>query len=365
MQPAAVVLAVVAMLTCGAVAAEDRAPAAKKLIYYGWGNPDTQYVREHWRDMEQMPLDGTGIIVAFDRQAWQQGKRDTGNQLGWHMMGKRAFQVEEFRDAIADLQAAKWQTMTDNFVPVMLSGQQSAAGLHWFDDQRWRAIANNFAVLARIAAEGHLKGLILDPEHYNYDLFSYAQQRQQADKSFEAYTQMARQRGREVMTAVASAKPEGVLLSLYGHSQPLPYLRDGKTLPDVAYSLLPAFYDGLLEAMPASTQLIDGDEFAYGYKERRQFVQGYQRIHQEALKFSAVPERYKAHVKAGFGLWLDNSKNPKYFTPEEFQQAVHSALEVSDGYVWIYSHGPRFFPPSGIEAAYLQAMAAARREVKR
>jgi hypothetical protein len=35
MQLAAVVLTVVAMLTCGAVAAEKRAPAAKKLIYYG------------------------------------------------------------------------------------------------------------------------------------------------------------------------------------------------------------------------------------------------------------------------------------------------------------------------------------------
>ena len=365
MQLAAVMLAVVAVLTCGIGAAEERAPAAKKLIYFGWGNPETQYVREHWRDMEKMPFDGTGIIVAVDRQAWQQGKRDTGNQLGWQMMGKRAFQVEEFRDAIADLAAAQWQTMTDNFLPIMLSGQQSAAGLHWFDDERWRIIANNFAVLARIAADGHLKGLILDPEHYNYALFSYAQQRQQADKPFEAYTQMARQRGREVMTAVAPVLPDAVLLSLYGHSQPLPYLRDGKTLPDMAYSLLPAFYDGLLETMPAAAQLIDGYEFAYAYKERRQFVQGYQRIHQQALQFSAVPERYKAHVKAGFGLWLDYRRQPNYFTPEEFQRAVRTALEVSDDYVWIYTEGPRFFPPSGIDTAYLEAMAAARREVKR
>ena len=365
MQLAVAVLAVVAVLTCGAVAAEERAPTAKKLIYYGWGIPGTQYVREHWPDMEKMPFDGTGIIVAVDHQAWQQGKRDTGNQLGWQAMGRKTFQVEEFRDAIADLTAAQWHTMTDNFLPVALSAEQSATGLHWFDDGRWRTIANNFTVLASIAAEGHLKGLILDPEHYNYALFSYAQQRQQADKSFEAYTQMARQRGREVMTAVAAILPDAVLLSLYGHSQPLPYLRDGKTLPDMAYSLLPAFYDGLLEAMPASAQLIDGYEFAYAYKERRQFLQGYQRIHQEASKLSAVPERYKTHVKAGFGLWVDYRNKLDYFTPEEFQRAVSAALEVSDGYVWIYSHGPRFFPPSGIDPAYLEAMAAARREVRR
>jgi hypothetical protein len=365
MQLAAVVLAVVAVLTGGAVAAEERALAGKKLIYYGWGNPDTQYVREHWREMEEMPFDGTGIIVAVDRQAWQQGKRDTGNQLGWQLMGKRAYQVEEFRDAIADLQATKWQTMTDNFLPITLSAQQSAAGLHWFDDERWRTIANNFTVLARIVAEGHIKGLILDPEHYNYDLFSYAQQRQQADKSFEAYTQMARQRGREVMTAVAAVLPDAVLLSLYGHSLPLAYLRNGKSLQDVGYSLLPAFYDGLVEAMPAGSQLIDGYESAYPFKERRQFLKGYEHIHQEALKLSTAPEQYKAHVKAGFGLWVDYRNKLDYFTPEEFQRAVSAALEVSDGYVWIYSHGPRFFPPSGIDAAYLEAMAAARREVRR
>jgi hypothetical protein len=158
---------------------------------------------------------------------------------------------------------------------------------------------------------------------------------------------MARQRGREVITAVAAILPDALLLSLYGQSQRLAYLRDGKTLPDVAYSLLPAFYDGLLEAMPASAQLIDGYEFAYACKERRQFLKGYERIHQQALKLSAVPEKYKAHVKAGFGLWVDYRNKLDYFTPEEFQRAVSAALEVSDGYVWIYSHGPRFFPAVG------------------
>jgi len=34
------------------------------------------------------------------------------------------------------------------------------------------------------------------------------------------------------------------------------------------------FYDGLLEAMPAGARLIDGYEFAYPFKERRQFLKG-------------------------------------------------------------------------------------------
>jgi hypothetical protein len=53
------------------VLASAQAPGAKKLIYYGWGIRDTQYIREHWHEMEQMPFDGTGMIVVIDHQGWQ------------------------------------------------------------------------------------------------------------------------------------------------------------------------------------------------------------------------------------------------------------------------------------------------------
>ena len=333
-------------------------PGDKKLLYYGWGIPDTQYAREHWRQMEEMPFSGVGIAVAIDRRAWQQGKSDTDNQLGWQVMGRRAFKVDEFRVATADLKAAQWRTYTDNFLPMALS-PRSAAGLNWFDQERWRTVANNFGVLARIAAEGDLKGVILDPEHYDYELFSYADQRRQVDKPFSKYAEMARRRGREVMTAIAAALPEPVLLSLFGYSLPLSQFRYGTGLQDAQYGLLPAFYDGLLDVMPAKAHFIDGYEFAYAFKKRRQFLDGYTRIHQAARTLSAVPDRYREKMKAGFGLWLDYQKQPDYFTPEEFRLAVTAALEVSDEYVWIYSQGPRFFPPSGVAASYIEAMAAA------
>jgi len=349
-------------LACSLGWAQDG--SAKKLIYYGWGIRDTQYVRDHWQEMEKMPFDGTGIIVAVDRQAWQQGKTDTGNQLGWQVMGKRAFRVEEFRDAIADLKTAKWRTFTDNFLPVSLSPAQSAAGLHWFDDARWQIIADNFGVVAQIAAAGGVKGLILDPEHYNYQLFRYADQRQLVDKSFEAHVQMARQRGRQVMEAVAAHRPNAVLLSLYAYTLPLVNLQRSGRLQEAAYSLLPAFYDGLLEAMPAAAQLVDGYEPAYPFKERRQFLDGYRRIRQEAVVLSAVPDRYRQQIGAGFGLWLDYNRKLEHFTPAEFRQAVRAALEVSDSYVWIYSQGPRFFPAANLDRAYIEALAEARRSMK-
>jgi hypothetical protein len=326
---------------------------AKKLIYYGWRSPNTEYVREQWREMEKMPFDGVGIIVAVNRRTWQQGKRETHNQLAWQIMGKKTFRVEDFRDAINDLKAAKWSKFTDNFLPVILSAEQSTIGLNWFDDARWRTVVNNFEVLARVAAETGVKGLIFDPEHYNYALFDYNEQRGQLAKPIEAYREIARQRGREVARAITNPLPQAVILSLYSYTYPLIH-----TLPKTPYNLLPAFYDGLLEALPSGATLVDGFEPSYAYKEARQFAAGYQQIH-DAVKISEVPEHYKKKVKAGFGLWIDYQKKPNHFTGEEFRRAVTSALETSDGYVWIYSETVGFFPPYGLDRSYIEALAAA------
>jgi hypothetical protein len=336
----------------------------KKLIYYGWGSPDSFYVRDHWKQMEEMPFDGTAFVVPIDRRAWQQGNRDTRNQLGWEIMGRRVFRVNDFHDAIADLKAAKWSKLHDNFIPVPLSASQSAGGLTWFDDERWRTIVNNFEVLAKIAAESGVKGLIFDPEPYRYKLFEYPAQRQRVARSFESYTQIARLRGQQVMNAIASAMPQVKILSLYGYSAPFTYLRPGTNLANVEYGLLPAFYDGLLEALPAEGRLIDGYEPAYNFKQRSQFLDGYKQI-KDARSLSSLPELYDKKVSAGFGLWIDYKKNPHYFTPQEFEKSVQDALDISDTYVWIYSEGPEFFPPKAIAPSYIEAMAKARAGGKR
>jgi hypothetical protein len=330
----------------------------KKLIQYGWGAPDTQYIRDHWRSMEELPFDGVGIVVAIDREAWRNGETSTVNQLGWQVMGAKEFRVQEFRDAIADLQAARWRTCTDNFLLVALSAAQSAADLDWLDNERWGIIARNFGVIAAIAAESGAKGLLLDPEHYGHALFSYPAQA--TTLPFHSYEEAARRRGRQIMAAIANAFPAATLLSFYGYTLPLNDLQSGVPLERADYGLLPSFYDGLLEAMPASARLIDGYEFAYPFKERQQFLQAYRRIHEVAVSVSTVPQHYREKLDAGFGLWLDYRRQPNYFTEEELQQAVTAALEISDGYVWIYSEGPRFFPPNDIAVSHLRALATAR-----
>ena len=170
---------------------------------------------------------------------------------------------------------------------------------------------------------------------------------------------MARQRGRQVMTAIASSMSKVVILSLYAYSAPHNYLRTGRALANVPYGLLPAFYDGVLELMPHEGRLVDGYEPAYFFKRRSQFLDGYKKI-AEARTLSTFPDLYEKKVSAGFGLWIDYKRNPNYFTPKEFETAVRDALEVSDEYVWIYSNGPRFFPPAGVSPSYIEALASAR-----
>jgi len=336
----------------------------KKIIYHGWGIPDTQYVRSHWREMEEAPFDGIGISVAIDRDSWQSGYKANANQLGWQIMGSRRFRPEEFRETINDLKAARWQHFTENFLPVVLSSSMSATGLNWFDDERWSTISANFAVIARIAEQGGASGLMLDPEHYGYSLFSYAEQRSQVERSFEEYVAAARRRGREVMTSIAREKPDAVVLSLYAYTLVETQTAARRSRSEIRYSLLGAFYDGFLEVMSNQSRFVDGFEFSYGYKTRRPFIAAYNRIHSTGSLYSAVPELYRRRVEAGFGLRIDNQDGFDYFSPKEFREALRHAADVSDGYVWIYGQIPRFFPKSEISEEYIEAISSVRASIR-
>ena len=79
--------------------------------------------------------------------------------------------------------------------------------------------------------------------------------------------------------------------------------------------------------------------------------------------YSAVPELYRRRVEAGFGLRIDNQDGYDYFSPSGFRDALQHAVDVSDGYVWIYGQIPRFFPKSDITDEYIQAISQVRASV--
>jgi hypothetical protein len=312
--------------------------------------------------MEAMPFDGTGIAVAIDRDRVD---LPTANQVAWHVMGKRPLPIAAFHGAARDLKVAEWERFRHNFLDVALSAAGSAAGLDWFDDERWSVIAGNFERVGWVIREGGLRGVVLDPEHYGYELFSFSEHYRRTGRSYQELREAARRRGRQVVAALGTFLTKPVVLCLFGHTLALSEARYGKTLQTGSYGLLPGFLDGILEGMPEGGVLIDGYEFAYGFKQAWQFVAAYRTIHRDGITFSAVPGDYRRKVRAGFGIRLDHQDRLDYFTPQELRVALESALAVSDGYVWLYSQKAVFFPPAGVSAAHLQAIEEAWRGGRR
>lgn len=352
-----------------------RAEAAeKKVIYHGWNTRDSGYVARQWAEMEQMPFDGIGIGIALDPAKPTIGDGSTWNLLGWQVFGARAFRQQDFKGAIADLQKPEWQRFTDNFLPLSIATRDQDAKLSWFDDRRWATIENNWRVLLTIAREGRCRGLLLDPEHYDYEceLFNYRHHRaQRENRPFAEYTAQARARGRQLGAAMREVYPEITIGLLYGYHLAVREARDGDPREIWRYALLPAFLDGLIEAAAPRAKFVDLWEFGHGYKQRGQFLEGREEIKNAALAGTAIPAAYRSAMSPGMSLRIDYEapRNPwrtsnlerNYFSPARFESALRGALEGSDRYVWIYSEEhPQFFPPVALPAAYLDAFRAAR-----
>jgi hypothetical protein len=353
-------LAFFALVLVAAVAA-----AEPRLVSYGWGTPDTAWVRAHWREMERLPFDGTGIAVAVHRRAWAAGDTSTRNAFGWHVFGPTAFRPAAFAAAAEDLRAPRWERVRHDFLAVAVSSVVADRGFSWLDDRRWRSVRGNWKVALGLARRGRLRGLLLDPEHYGARYFHHPTMAGRAAASFDAYRAAVRARGRDLGAVAARILPGATVLALYGHTLALDDQRRG-ALPTAEYGLYPAFLDGLLEGGAERLTLVDGYEFAYGFRAPAEFEAARRAITVDAVALSAVPDRYRAGVRVGFGLWLDRGGAwsttdlaDNYFSPDALRTALAAALATTDAYVWLYSQQPRFFPPRDVPSAYLDVIAAA------
>jgi len=336
------------------VVAQD-APKPKKLIEWGWDEPNTRFMRENVEKIEQMPFDG--LIFHVDSSK--------GGSLVWEMWGSRRFEFSEFQQAIDDLKATPFRRLTDRFLRVNVT----PGNVDWFDDQAWSVVLQNFTVAAQVAKQGGCKGFMSDVEQYNDQLFQYAKQKHRESKSFADYQAKVRQRGQEWMKAVNGQFPDITILLTFGYS-----ITGGaaKDRAEASYGLLADFLDGMLDACPPQTRIVDAWEGAYTYKKQEQFQRAYDTIKVKSAEWTAVPEKYRRQVEAGFGIWMDcnwrgvgwhvDDLSKNHFTPEEFEASVRSALQTSDQYVWIYTEQPRWWTNEKLPAAYIEALEKAHRE---
>jgi hypothetical protein len=343
------------------------AQQTKKLIEFGWDEPDTAFMRQHVAQMEETPFDGTvfhvlatnpdGSAASFMNECW----------------GKRAFKGEQFAKALEDLQATPLKKFKYNF----LRFNVCPGDVDWFDD--FNAVVNNVNAAAKLAAAGQAKGILFDIEQYNTHLFDYRKARDARTKTFEQYAAQARLRGREVMNAFQDGFPDVTVFLTYGYS--LPYVEcAGKPekLPTTEYGLLAAFLDGMFDVARGDSRIIDGFENSYGYKTDAQFDNAGPLVKNTVLPVvGAKHDEYLKRLSLGFGLWMDfdwrnkgwdaKDASKNYFTPAQFQQSVHKALSDADEYVWIYTEEAKWWTaPKGaaekLPDAYIEAVRKAREQ---
>ena len=333
--------------------------SGKKLIEFGWDEPDPAFMRAHLAEMERTPFDG---CVFHADAAGAEGKAVSFTWSGW---GKQTFTLDQLQKPIADLKATPFNTFKENFFRF----NTTPADVDWFDD--YSAIVNNCKVAAQFVRESKCAGILFDTEQYTGKLFNYPSQRDAKTKSFDEYAKQVRKRGREVMEAFQAGDPDIKLFLTFAYSLPWRQSQgDRAKLASAQYGLLAPFMDGMLDAAKGRSRIIDGYESSYSFKDTSRFAPAYQTMKTGVLALVADREKYKTHFSFGFGIWMDanwrrvgwhtDDLAKNFYSPEAFEKTVKTALDQSDEYVWIYSESPKWWTAQGkpdkLPEAYEQAI---------
>ena len=391
-----------ACLTCSALAKPS------VVISWSWTTPDTAYARKYIEWLETRPFDGIAMTIDprdaewLDDAYWQNlsggawlkdmcaGPRENGS-LSWGGGGgmtafpdtcpwnpKSKYTDATMAKALADLKATRFNRFRFNLIESFVVGGTN----DWFNDEEWAQRCRNYAVLARFARQAGLRGIFFDDEDYGGSAWPRPGR---GGRSLEEMHAKARQRGREFAQAMCKEFPDMVFWVLHGYSSMAGLVEGG--LPEYGRSTKMPFFDGMLEGSTKDFVFVDGGENSYGHNTREHFLWGRKLCKEEPIRIglTKVPELHRKKVRCGFGIWPDyygrldpdNLEN-SYHSPARFQRAVNLALEIGDGYVWVYGEksnwwleGPDDRAPvemktgarlsRGLPLAYWKALEAARK----
>lgn len=354
-----------AVVWCGlCLAQDDVVTADRKLIEYGWDVPAPDFIAAHIAEMEKRPFDG----LIFRLMA------------GSNVLEPVAWDPAKFQADYDLLPTIAWSKFTDNFVILYAASDQD-----WFNDDHWKAIEHNTALVAKAARLGKCAGLCFDAEPYGTNPWDYKKTAHAADKTFAEYKVVVRKRGAQFMKAIESEFPNPHILTFYLVNLFRRYLgpvtaeeRDAK-LSEHDYALFPSFFEGMLEAMGPKTEITDGNENAYYYTERMQYLEAYQTLQGKGPRLldpSLLP-LYRAKVRMGQALYVDqyfalrvpDKTLGNVMTPEDqakwFEHNVYQSLDTTDRYVWCYSERMNWWTNENVPAGCEDAIRSARAKIGR
>jgi hypothetical protein len=330
--------------------------SVKELVQYGWNPPDTAFIRQNIRQMEKLPFEGVVLKANFTDE---NGTRRKFEEYIW---SNYRIPPEGIRQAILDLRATPFTTFKSNFTRLnVIPGD-----VDWFDD--FSNLLSNVRLLGRFVQKSGLKGIYVDLEAYDKELFQYRSQKYARSVTFEQYARQAERRGAEVMQALLNECPECVFVYSFMHEQAGP---DASRWAVARYGLLPSFIDGMLREATDTTKIVNSYQDAYNYEYATEFERAVRIMTERNRQVSRYPAKMALITDWSFSIWMDLfSKSVGWFpadvrqnprTPEQFEESLYRAFARTKQYVWLYTQVPNWWTLENIPKSYIDAIRRARR----
>ncbi len=269
--------------------------------------------------------------------------------------------------------STKWTTLTDNFILVW--GHSRNVNPDFYNDNLWAQIIKNTELMGKAVMMAGCKGIMLDPEFYSggetYSPWWYSKSNTKGtppytNKSFSDVKLKARQRGKEYVQALQKYMPKITIMAtfLYGYGWDYCYGDINKQSAS-EYALLPAFADGILEALNSESILVDGNETSYYINSSREHVENsdasYTHVRLEATRKVCEPTllaKWNKQGQVAMASYLDYCYNryfPQAYSTPSYQSNwmkhnVYNGLLTTDQYVWTYVESMNFWTGVGSPA---------------
>ncbi len=344
-----------AMMAAGTLAAVAGEAPSKKYISFGWEYKrlTPQAILANAEKFAATGIDGIGIYLC--------ATNSEGKELKFISNGDK-WEREAFLPQVPLLrQIMNTPHLSESFCVGYGSPVRRFA---WTDDAAWENLANSMSVLGWLTRETGIKGISCDLEDYHHQ---WQYNRLNTDPPYDELLPIVRKRGAQVFGALFKENPDIKALFYWILCFNTEYLTspDPATLVRQNGDLAPAFFDGILDVMPETARLINGDEHTYRAEAvKRDFHNSY--VNQRTICPKLVsPEnraKYMRLVQASFAIYYDMYANDEqsfwYFPPVGGSRAEHlrrnllDATRLADEYVWFWGEK---HPTIHWEEAYIEA----------
>lgn len=320
--------------------------ATRKYIFAGWdlGDVTPQEILDNADRFGKSGCDGVTVSLgSVMPSAGENVKRalHVAEKPRWRdeNIGKMKPVLREF---------SKYRGLNHSFFRITLAPRK--ARIQWTDDAAWKLYADNVAFTVELAKEVGFPGIVADFEDYwRKKQFTHDAN----DPSWGETKRLARRRAREVFGQVFAAYPEIVILTFQMLTTDVSYagMADPVAHMEAKRDLWPSFVNGILDVMPPSAKIVDGNEsFAYSAKASK--LDFYRSVRDQTIGVLPLVDecnrvKYRSQLSVGFGLYLDSydrcpTNSAYYMGPvrgrriTHFEDNLRQATECADEYVWFW-----------------------------